>query len=30
MMGRQLIGSRKPVAPEKLRDMSISMKDVAV
>jgi 3-phenylpropionate/trans-cinnamate dioxygenase ferredoxin reductase component len=30
MMGRQLIGSRRPVAPEKLRDMSISMKDVAV
>ena len=30
MMGRQLVGSRKPVAPEKLRDMSVSMKDVAV
>ncbi len=29
MAGRQLIGSRKPVAPEKLRDMSISMKEVA-
>jgi 3-phenylpropionate/trans-cinnamate dioxygenase ferredoxin reductase subunit len=29
MAGRQLIGSRKSVAPDKLRDMSISMKDVA-
>ncbi len=29
MAGRQLIASRKPVAPDKLRDMSISMKDVA-
>lgn len=30
MAGRQLIQSRKPVAPDKLRDMSISMKEVAV
>lgn len=29
MAGRQLIGARKPVAPEKLRDMSVSMRDVA-
>jgi 3-phenylpropionate/trans-cinnamate dioxygenase ferredoxin reductase subunit len=29
MAGRQLIGSRKSVAPDKLRDMSVSMKDVA-
>ena len=29
MGGRQLIGSRKPVAPERLRDMSIPMKAVA-
>jgi 3-phenylpropionate/trans-cinnamate dioxygenase ferredoxin reductase subunit len=29
MAGRQLIASRKPVAPDKLRDMSISMKEVA-
>jgi 3-phenylpropionate/trans-cinnamate dioxygenase ferredoxin reductase subunit len=29
MAGRQLIGQRKPVAPDKLRDMSISMKEVA-
>lgn len=29
MAGRQLIGQRKPVAPDKLRDMSISMKAVA-
>ncbi len=29
MAGRQLIASRKPVAPEKLRDMSVSMKEVA-
>jgi 3-phenylpropionate/trans-cinnamate dioxygenase ferredoxin reductase subunit len=30
MAGRQLIGSRKSVAPDKLRDMSVSMKEVAV
>jgi 3-phenylpropionate/trans-cinnamate dioxygenase ferredoxin reductase subunit len=29
MAGRQFIASRKPVAPDKLRDMSISMKEVA-
>jgi len=29
MAGRQLIASRKPVAPDKLRDMSVSMKEVA-
>jgi len=29
MAGRQLIGSRKPVAPDKLRDITVSMKDVA-
>ncbi len=29
MAGRLLIGNRKPVAPEKLRDMSVSMKEVA-
>jgi 3-phenylpropionate/trans-cinnamate dioxygenase ferredoxin reductase subunit len=29
MGGRLLIGSRKPVAPERLRDMSIPMKQVA-
>ena len=29
MAGRQLIASRKPVAPDKLSDMSISMKEVA-
>ncbi len=29
MAGRQIIGSRKPVAPSKLRDMSVSMKEVA-
>jgi 3-phenylpropionate/trans-cinnamate dioxygenase ferredoxin reductase subunit len=29
MAGRQLIQSRKPVAPDKLRDMSVSMKEVA-
>ncbi|MHB8286584.1 MAG: NAD(P)/FAD-dependent oxidoreductase [Caulobacteraceae bacterium] len=29
MAGRQLIGSRKSVAPDKLRDMSVSMKEVA-
>ena len=29
MMGRLLIGQRKVVAPERLRDMSISMKEVA-
>ena len=29
MAGRQLISSRKPVAPDKLRDMSVSMKEVA-
>jgi 3-phenylpropionate/trans-cinnamate dioxygenase ferredoxin reductase subunit len=29
MAGKQLIASRKPVAPDKLRDMSISMKEVA-
>ena len=29
MAGRQLIASRKPVAPAKLRDMSVSMKEVA-
>jgi hypothetical protein len=29
MAGRQLIGSRKSVALDKLRDMSVSMKDVA-
>ncbi len=29
MAGRQLIGSRKPVQPAKLRDPSISMKEVA-
>ena len=29
MAGRQLVGNRKPVAPEKLRDMSVSMKEVA-
>jgi 3-phenylpropionate/trans-cinnamate dioxygenase ferredoxin reductase subunit len=29
MAGRQLITSRKSVAPDKLRDMSVSMKDVA-
>ncbi len=28
MAGRQLIGQRKPVAPDKLRDTSISMKEV--
>ncbi len=30
MAGRQLIVSRKSVAPDKLRDMSVSMKEVAV
>jgi 3-phenylpropionate/trans-cinnamate dioxygenase ferredoxin reductase component len=30
MAGRQLVGNRKPVAPEKLTDMSVSMKEVAV
>jgi 3-phenylpropionate/trans-cinnamate dioxygenase ferredoxin reductase subunit len=29
MGGRQLIGSRKAVAPDKLRDITVSMKDVA-
>jgi 3-phenylpropionate/trans-cinnamate dioxygenase ferredoxin reductase subunit len=29
MMGRQLIGNRKPVNLEKLADPSISMKEVA-
>jgi 3-phenylpropionate/trans-cinnamate dioxygenase ferredoxin reductase subunit len=29
MAGRQLIGSRKPVAPERLRDMSVPMKALA-
>ncbi len=29
MAGRLLVGNRKPVAPEKLRDMSVSMKEVA-
>ncbi len=29
MAGRQLIAAHKPVAPERLRDMSISMKEVA-
>jgi 3-phenylpropionate/trans-cinnamate dioxygenase ferredoxin reductase subunit len=29
MAGRQLIGAGKPVAPDKLRDMSVSMKEVA-
>jgi 3-phenylpropionate/trans-cinnamate dioxygenase ferredoxin reductase subunit len=29
MAGRQLIASRKPVAPSRLRDMSVSMKEVA-
>ena len=29
MAGRQLIASRKRVAPDKLRDMTLSMKDVA-
>ena len=29
MGGRQLIAKRKPVAPDKLRDMSLSMKDIA-
>jgi 3-phenylpropionate/trans-cinnamate dioxygenase ferredoxin reductase subunit len=29
MAGRLLIGQRKPVAPDKLRDMSVSMKEVA-
>ncbi len=29
MAGRQLIASRKAVAPDKLRDMSVSMKEVA-
>ncbi len=29
MGGRLLIGSRKPVAPERLRDISIPMKQVA-
>jgi 3-phenylpropionate/trans-cinnamate dioxygenase ferredoxin reductase subunit len=29
MAGKQLIASRKPVAPDKLRDMSVSMKEVA-
>ena len=29
MAGRQLITSRKPVAPDRLRDMSLSMKEVA-
>ena len=29
MAGRHLIASRKPVAPDKLRDMSVSMKEVA-
>ena len=29
MGGRQLIGSRKPVAPDRLRDISIPMKQVA-
>ena len=29
MAGRQLIASRKPVAPDKLSDMSVSMKEVA-
>jgi 3-phenylpropionate/trans-cinnamate dioxygenase ferredoxin reductase subunit len=29
MAGRQLIGSRKPVAPDKLRDITVSMKNVA-
>ncbi len=29
MAGRQLIASRKPVATDKLRDMSVSMKEVA-
>jgi len=30
MAGRLLIGQRKAVAPDKLRDMSVSMKEVAV
>lgn len=30
MMGRQLIGNRKSVSPEKLADPSVSMKEVAV
>jgi len=29
MAGRQLVGNRKPVAPDKLSDMSVSMKEVA-
>jgi 3-phenylpropionate/trans-cinnamate dioxygenase ferredoxin reductase subunit len=29
MAGRQFVGNRKPVAPEKLQDMSVSMKEVA-
>jgi hypothetical protein len=29
MAGRQLIASRKSVAPDKLRDITVSMKDVA-
>ena len=30
MAGRQLVGNRKPVAPDKLSDISVSMKEVAV
>ena len=30
MAGKQLVGNRKPVAPEKLVDISVSMKEVAV
>ncbi len=29
MAGRQLIASRRPVAPDRLRDLSFTMKDVA-
>jgi 3-phenylpropionate/trans-cinnamate dioxygenase ferredoxin reductase subunit len=30
MGGRQLVGNRRPVAPDKLGDLSVSMKEVAV
>ena len=30
MMGRQLIGNRRSVDPEKLADVTVSMKEVAV
>ena len=29
MAGRQLVGNRKPVSPEKLRDTGVSMREVA-